>query len=135
MKVTALAKLLNTSADTVRFYTRIGLLTPLKDEQNGYKFYNETQQQRLRFILSARQLGFTVDDIRQIFEQSASEKSACPLVRKIIEKRLAEIEQQFQQTQKLREKMINAMDDWRTMPDKEPNGHSICHLIESFTHE
>jgi DNA-binding transcriptional MerR regulator len=135
MKVTALAKFLNTSADTVRFYTRIGLLTPLKDEQNGYKFYNETQQQRLRFILSARQLGFTVDDIRQIFEQSASEKSACPLVRKIIEKRLAEIEQQFQQTQKLREKMINAMDDWRTMPDKEPNGHSICHLIESFTHE
>jgi len=89
----------------------------------------------MRIKVSARQLGVTVVDINEIFDQSASEKSACPLVRKIIEKRLAEIEQQFQQTQKLREKMINAMDDWRSMPDMEPNGHSICHLIESFTHE
>jgi DNA-binding transcriptional MerR regulator len=58
MKVSNLAKALNTTADTVRYYTKIGLLHPQKSQLNGYMFYNAKQQQRLSFILTARHLGF-----------------------------------------------------------------------------
>ncbi len=37
------------------------------------------------------------------------------------------------QLETLQRRMENALDQWRTMPDKVPNGDSICHLIESVT--
>jgi DNA-binding transcriptional MerR regulator len=130
MRVTELAKAMNTTADTVRYYTRIGLVEPTKSPENGYKSYGKVVQQRLKFILNARQLDFSVDEIREILTEADKGHTACPLVRDIVEHRLAETEKQFQEAFLLREKLRNAISDWQNIPDKEPTGHMICHLIE-----
>jgi len=130
MRVTELAKTINTTPDTVRYYTRIGLITPIKSANNGYKLYGEKDQQRLKFILSARQLNFSVEEITNILIESDKGHTACPLVRKIVEHRLAETEKQFQAALLLREKLRKAIEDWQDKPDKAPTGHMICHLIE-----
>ncbi|MCJ8319008.1 MAG: MerR family DNA-binding protein [Colwellia sp.] len=130
MKVTQFAKALNTTADTVRFYTKNGLITPIKNPENGYKIYGKSAQHRLKFILSARQLGFSVNEIKEILTESDKGHTACPMVRKIVEHRLAETEKQFQATLLLREKLRAAIEDWQTKPDKTPTGNMICHLIE-----
>ena len=70
MKVTELANALHTTADTVRYYTRIGFISASKKAENGYKSYDKKAQQRLKFILSVRQLGFTVKEIKDILSQS-----------------------------------------------------------------
>jgi len=57
MRVNELAKKLGISADSIRYYTRAGFVVPGKDQTNGYKIYRERDEQRLRFILSARRLG------------------------------------------------------------------------------
>ena len=62
MKVSEIARYLGVTADTVRFYTRINVLNPQKSQVNGYREYSEADVHRLRFVLSARQLGFSVDD-------------------------------------------------------------------------
>ena len=95
MKVTQLANKLATTADTVRYYTRLKLLNPIKSS-NGYKFYSAKDESRLSFILSVRKLGFTVADIQQILAEADNGKAACPLVREVIKERLAETEKQFQ---------------------------------------
>ena len=59
MYVKQLAKLMGVTADTVRHYTRIGLLHPIRSEENGYQEYTKQDQQRLKFIISSRQLGFS----------------------------------------------------------------------------
>ena len=92
-------------------------------------------QQRLKFILSARQLDFSVDEIRDILTESDKGHTACPLVREIVEHRLAETEKQFQSALLLRKKLKNAISDWQNKPDKAPTGHMICHLIEGETIE
>jgi MerR family Zn(II)-responsive transcriptional regulator of zntA len=130
MRVTELANALNTTPDTVRYYTKIGLITPTKSPSNGYKTYGGKVQQRLKFILSARQLDFSVEEIKNILIESDKGHTACPLVREIVEHRLAETEKQFQATLLLREKLRNAIDDWQSKPNKAPTGHMICHLIE-----
>ena len=79
MRVIQLAKELGVSADTVRYYTRIGFLAPQKHQVNGYKEYNQENLQRLRFILSARQLEFSVNDISQIIGEAEKGRTACPL--------------------------------------------------------
>lgn len=130
MKVTELAKTLGVTADTVRYYTRIGLLTPVKQPDNGYKYYSKNEQRRLQFILNAKQLGFTVADIQQILDQAKKGETVCPLVRKLIEHRLEQTERQFKQTQRLRARMQQAVEQWQSEPDMAPTGEMVCHLIE-----
>lgn len=132
MRVNELSKQLRISADTVRFYSRIGFLTPTKSLANGYKDYSENDLQRLRFILGARQLGFSVEDIGQILGETSKGRSACPLVRRLIKQRLNEIEKRFIETERLRKRMLAAVKDWDLKPDKAPTGHMVCHLIEGF---
>jgi DNA-binding transcriptional MerR regulator len=131
MKVIELAKTLHTTPDTVRYYTRIGLITPVKNADNGYNAFSSKDQKRLAFILSARQLDFSVEEIKSILAESDKGHTACPLVREIIEHRLAETEKQFQAALLLREKLRNAIDHWQDKPNKAPTGQMICHLIES----
>ncbi|WP_081180910.1 MerR family DNA-binding protein [Colwellia sp. PAMC 21821] len=130
MRVTELANALNTTPDTVRYYTKIEFITPRKNPDNGYKIYGKSAQNRLNFILSARQLNFSVAEIKNILIESDKGHAPCPLVRETIEHHLAETEKQFQAALLLREKLRSAIKDWQNKPDKAPTGHMICHLIE-----
>lgn len=132
MKVSKLADHLDITVDTVRYYTRIGFLSPQKNSQNGYKEYGEKDIKKLSFIISARQLGFSINDIKDILDKANHGDAACPLVRDLLETRLRETENNFQQMLLLRERMKSALADWKSKPDQAPSGHMICHLIEEF---
>jgi MerR family Zn(II)-responsive transcriptional regulator of zntA len=131
MTVTELANAISTTPDTVRYYTKMALITARKNPNNGYKIYGKSAQNRLKFILSARQLNFSVAEIKSILIETDKGHSACPLVRDIVEHHLTETEQQFQAALLLREKLSKAINDWQDKPDKTPTGDMICHLIES----
>ena len=96
MRVNQLANETGVSVDTVRYYTRIGFLKPTKNPSNGYKEYCAKEKRRMRFILSARQLGFSVSDIAEILDTADQGESPCPLARRLIQKRLEENEKGFQ---------------------------------------
>ena len=133
MRVSQLAKKLGVAPDTVRYYTRIGFLTPQINNNNGYKDYDSSDCKRLNFILSARHLGFSVKDIKSIFTESDKGQTACSLSREIIEKRLEDTEVQFQQMLALRTRMQSAIKNWQDKPNKAPTSEMVCHLIESFS--
>lgn len=132
MNVKQFAARFSISSDTVRYYTRIGYLTPKKNKNNGYREYLDKDKNRLKFILAARQLEFSVEDIGLILDEASKGRSACPLVREIIEKRLKETEIRFLQTVELRKKMVKASKKWETQPNREPTGSEVCHLIENL---
>lgn len=132
MRVIEVADKLGVSADTVRYYTRIKLLDPTANPHNGYKEYSQADIERLKFIVASRQLGFTVDDITTIIAKADDHQSPCPTVRRLIEKRLEETERQFQDLLALRTRMKTALEQWEDLPDRTPNGHMICHMIENF---
>lgn len=132
MRVKKLAEKLGVTADTVRYYTRIMYLNPSKNSTNGYKNYEEKDIKRLRFILSARQLGFSVEDVGEIIGVAEKGETPCPLVRRLIDQRLQQTEKQFLEAVALRQRMKNALVEWESKPNKIPDGHMICHLIEEF---
>lgn len=132
MRVNQIANEIGVTADTVRFYTRVGYLNPSKNPTNGYKEYGDKERRLLRFILSARQLGFSVEDIGQILSTAERGRSPCPLVRVLIQQRLIETQKSFQDSVQLRERMTSAIETWNQKPDRAPTGEMICHLIEEF---
>ena len=133
MTASVLAKRTNVPLFTVRYYTRIGLLKPSRDLRNGYKVYKPADKDRLRFITSAKSLGFTLNEIEQILDHAVHGDSACPMVREIVDKRIKENKAKIRELQRLQKRLESASDVWRSMTDSEPDGHSVCRLIESFT--
>lgn len=132
MTVSELAKRLGVTAGTVRHYTRIGLLVPVRDANNNYNCYSSSDLARLSFIRKARLLGFSLRDISDILEESSHGHSPCPLVREIMAQRLQENRHKLADLEKLQLTMEHATSLWANMPDGMPDGHTVCHLIETI---
>jgi len=132
MRVNEIAKKVNITADTVRYYTRIGLLSPRKSIENGYKSYSLEDEKRLLFILKSRKLGFAISEVQEIIGMSRTGKSPCCKVRDIVIKHLDETAEKILELQQLHDHMKRATDTWKKMPDSTPDGNSICDLIEMW---
>lgn len=132
MKVIELARAAGVTGETVRHYTREGLLHPSRDPDNGYQRYAHRDLERLRFIQRARTLGFSVAEIRDILAHADQGDSPCPLVRDLLASRLPEIRARINELEALAARMEQALSAWEAMPDGTPDGHSLCRLIESF---
>ncbi len=130
------AALLARSADvslfTVRYYTRIGLLKPSRDLRNGYKIYKASDKDRLKFITAAKELGFTLAEIEDILDNAAHNKTPCPMVRDVVQKRIEENKQKIRELKRLQKRLESAAEMWKGMKNSTPDGHSVCRLIESF---
>ena len=130
-----LAKRTNTPIYTIRHYTRIGLLKPSRDLRNGYKIYKPADKDRLKFINAAKELGFTLAEIEEILGHAVHGDSPCPMVRDIVEKRIEENQKKIREMKRLQKRLESAAEMWKTMENAEPDGHSVCRLIESFAEE
>ena len=132
MTASVLARETNVPLFTVRYYTRIGLLKPGRDLRNGYKIYRPGDKPRLKFINSAKELGFTLAEIEEILDNAAHNNSPCPMVRDIVERRIEENKAKIHELRKLQTRLEKAASVWKTMRNSTPDGHSVCRLIESF---
>lgn len=132
MKVSELARLAGVTAETVRHYTREGLLHPERHPENGYQLFGQDDLDRLRFIQRARTLGFGVAEIRDILDHADHGDSPCPMVRDLLASRLPQIRERICELQSLASRMEQALAAWEEMPDGTPDGHSLCRLIENF---
>ncbi len=131
MKVHELAKRVGVTPHVVRHYVRIGLLTPTRRTENGYREFSEADVRRLLFIRRAQRLGFTLAEVTEIISTGMRGQTPCPLVRDIIERHVVDSERELLALVALRSTMQRALAQWQHMPDQLPNGDSICHLIES----
>jgi DNA-binding transcriptional MerR regulator len=62
------------SIRTLRYYDEIGLLHPSHRADNGYRFYSDSNSQRLHNILFYRALGFSLVEIKQLLKASARDR-------------------------------------------------------------
>ncbi|PAV31502.1 hypothetical protein CIL05_02270 [Virgibacillus profundi] len=68
MHINEVAKQLNTTSRSIRFYEEKGLISPEKDEENNYRYFTEKDILRLSTILALREIGISVMDIKKILE-------------------------------------------------------------------
>lgn len=132
MRVIDLAKKANVTSETVRHYTRLGLIHAERDPSNGYQIYDNTAFTRMQFIQQSRTLGFSLKQIEEILEQADSGDSPCPMVRELLEQKVPETKAKIAQLQAHLETMEAALMSWESMPNGTPDGHSICCLIEEW---
>ena len=66
MQRAELAERTGCNLETVRYYEKVGLLPEPPRTASGYRSYDTTHERRLRFVLRARELGFSLDEIREL---------------------------------------------------------------------
>jgi DNA-binding transcriptional MerR regulator len=101
-----LAKLAGVKPDTIRFYERSGLLPKPSRTASGYRVYNDSALNQLRFIRKAQSLGFTLDEIRRIMSLRGQGKETCRCVIAIAEATLSETETKLNELREFRDKLI-----------------------------
>ena len=75
---------------TLRFYEQKGLLMPDEvDEWTGYRYYSISQMQKLRAIRDLQQLGFSLDEIKDLYEDDSHVPGADQLAEKIRQTEIA----------------------------------------------
>lgn len=131
--VTELARRCQTTPHAVRYYTRMGLLRPKINPDNGYHIYKDEEVSWLKFVRQAKSLGYTLNEIKEIMHDVDEHASPCPRVREILANRITENRQHLEELMALQKRMEEALAQWEKMPDGVPDGHSVCHLIESVT--
>ncbi|MDC9719871.1 MAG: MerR family DNA-binding protein [Gammaproteobacteria bacterium] len=130
--VSQLAKTAKVSAETVRYYSRLGLLEAQRDPQNGYQLFDQQAVQRLAFISQSRSLGFSLKDIQAILKHTTKGDSPCPMVRDMLRQRVPLVAEKIRMLEAQMKRMQQALEQWQSMPDGVPDGHRICHLIEEW---
>lgn len=86
-----LAAAAGVNLETVRYYERIKLMPPPARTASGYRAYEQGHVRRLAFIRRARELGFSIEQIRALFALSESECGNCADVREIARTHLSEV--------------------------------------------
>ncbi|MCA1736998.1 MAG: MerR family transcriptional regulator [Actinobacteria bacterium] len=74
--ISQLASEVGVRPDTVRYYERVGLLPLPARSPNGYRAYDRSDVERLRFIRGAQRMGLKLRDIRELL--AIRDKGVCP---------------------------------------------------------
>lgn len=131
MQVNELAKQTGIPAHVVRYYTKIGLLTPKRYPHNRYRDYATSDVYRVRFIRRVKWLGFTLRDVKTILHDADRGVSPCPEVSEIIKLRARENRERLAELRRLQARVEEAVARWETLPDKPPDHENLCHLIDT----
>lgn len=95
MKIGELAVATATKVETVRFYEKSGLLAPPARTSGNYRSYGDEHLRRLSFIRRARDLGFSLDDVRDLLALADDRDNSCGAVDKIASGHLAAVERKI----------------------------------------
>ncbi|WP_417461169.1 MerR family transcriptional regulator [Kordiimonas sp.] len=90
-----LAKRTDTKVQTIRYYEEIGVMPKAIRAANNRRLYNEIHLERLTFIRHSRELGFSLDDIRNLLELSDQPDRPCEEVDAIARGHLKEVERKI----------------------------------------
>lgn len=122
-----LSKETGVKVPTIRFYEQIGLLPPARRTEGDWRLYGDDARRRLDFIRHARDLGFSIDDIRGLLAVAAHPEAPCEDADTITRAQLAAVDRKIDQLTGLR-------DELRRMAGACAGGPAAeCRIIEALS--
>ncbi len=97
-----LAETTGTSAETLRYYEKLKLIVADARSPAGYRLYSPDAVRVVRFIRGAKELNFTLDEIRQLLTLKNSDKSTCAEILKHTETKIKQAEQRILELKEIR---------------------------------
>jgi len=106
LKIGELAKHTGISRDALRFYEKHGLIAPNTRTESGYRLYSKSDVVRISFILSAKEVGFTLNEIHQLLElEVTKDVKSCQDVKQFVDNKIQVVNQRLNEMKKIKQSL------------------------------
>lgn len=102
MKIGSVAEAAGVEVSTVRYYERRGLLAEPPRTASGYRQYDKTVIDRIRFVRQAQDLGFTLEEIEELLALRVEDPSSCGVVEEATRAKLRSVDSKIRELRRLR---------------------------------
>ena len=103
LRIGELARLADTNNETLRFYEARGLLEEPRRSEAGYRLYTGGDVERVRFIMRAKRMGFSLNEIGELLSLRVTrEESTCGEVKELAEAKLQMIDDKIEELQRMK---------------------------------
>ncbi len=127
------AKRTGLTVDAIRFYEKAGLLPRPARTEGGYRLYHEREVADLEFIQKAQQLGFSLNEIRELFSIQRHPDESCAHVRDLIAAKLGVVRAKIANLQKLETDLAEALRQCRTALRKPSKLRDCCPVLQEIS--
>lgn len=121
------AKSADIPVSTLRYYERLGLLVPDSRSDGNYRIYGPDAYERLDFIRSAKDAGFTLEDVAALIGIRDGTTAACDEVRALIENRLSDLDTRLRDLRRLKRTLSELRRACRESAD-----HERCLVLDGL---
>lgn len=127
LSIGQLARATGTKVETIRFYEKSGLLPAPARTEGNYRTYTSAHLGRVSFIRRARDLGFSLDQVRELLELADDRTQPCGAIDAIASAHRAEIERKILGLQALKAELDSLIDQCSCSTIAE------CRIVESLS--
>jgi DNA-binding transcriptional MerR regulator len=105
-----LGRATDTKVETIRYYEKIGLLPAPRRTTGNYRSYAAEHLQRLSFIRRTRELGFAIEDVRELLKLAAYGERPCEEVDRLVAHHLEATQRKIEALTRLRRELRHTLD-------------------------
>ena len=105
-----LAKMTDSSVETIRYYQRIGLMR-IPEQQGNYRFYSNQDAETLSFIQKGKDAGLQLSEIHELLKLQIDDRDQ---VRKVIEQRLEKIDLRIKELKALKKRLSSWVNECKS---------------------
>lgn len=128
LSIGQVARLAGLGVETVRFYERLDLIGKPPRRESGYRQYSQDVVSRLRFIKRARDLGFSLKEVKELLSLRLDPDTTCSEVCERVETTVLELDRKIRDLQKMRD----ALDGLKQLClDNDPSA-TECPLLDAL---
>lgn len=109
MQRAALARATGCNLETIRYYETVGVMPDPPRDPNGYRSYGEDHVRRLRFVMRARDLGFSLEEIRGLLSLVDSRSQTCAEVANVAAAHLNDVRDKIADLQRIEKALSDAV--------------------------
>ena len=129
LKISELAERTGLSAHTLRFYEKHGLISASERSEAGYRLYSEADLRKAEFIRTARNIGFSLEDIAGLLSIRLDKSShTCQEVTDITQRKLAEVNARIRELTAMRKTLKTLLDSCGGGPEDATH----CSIMEAL---
>lgn len=133
LQIGTVAKQTGVTVDTIRFYEKEGLLKRPPRTEGGFRIYRLEDVRDLKFIRKAQELGFSLQEIRELLFLQGKNVEACGHVRELLERKLASARGKIYELQELERSLEGALRKCnRKLKQASPTHGECCPVLEEL---
>lgn len=120
LKIGAFAKHAGTNLRTLRFYEEVGLLKPTARSSGGFRYYRETDLNRIKLIRHLQDLGLTLEEIKGLLKERNTEEDRSQSIQRVretltankelLDSRMEQLQLQLKKIEEARKKLMECED-------------------------